>query len=453
MAKSSINFKKSSAHSSAHNLRIDEPSYLLPIEFRLENESWQNSKSDKELFELELKNSNRKGGPKPKLENSRWEAVLNLNKNHSLEDVQKVAEHIAKKFNITPTEITIHRDEGHIENGKPVYNFHAHLNFLTYKDGKQNWRKELIKPAALSELQTEVSQILGMERGRVNSKAKRLDHRQYKAVAQEMQYNFREYQQKITALEELTTEQKRELHQLNSAVKNHKATIEELQERIVSLRSSLFEKEEKIDELDFELLRKDTKIDELQNDVIAQRETILEQKTTIDTQKDSLNDLTQDMSVITQGLLDCLPSDKLELDDLIAPEPLSVWARFLDSYKTPEMRPEANSKEKELDELYDITKQVRQESTLKSFIKNVWGRVQDLTRTVQEQASRIMNLEEENSKLKERLFKAEHRVPDISEEEHKERMERIASQHPELEKILQEQEEEPEQSTSLYRLR
>jgi len=439
MAKSSINFKKSSAHSSAHNLRIDEPSYLLPIEFRLENESWQNSKSDKELFELELKNSNRKGGPKPKLENSRWEAVLNLNKNHSLEDVQKVAEHIAKKFNITPTEITIHRDEGHIENGKPVYNFHAHLNFLTYKDGKQNWRKELIKPAALSELQTEVSQILGMERGRVNSKAKRLDHRQYKAVAQEMQYNFREYQAKITALEELSAEQKRELHKLNSAVKNHKATIEELQERIVSLRSSLFEKEKKIDEL--------------QNDVIAQRETILEQRATISIQKDSFDVLKQNTDVITQGLLDCLPRDKLELDDLIAPEPLSVWARFLDSYKTPEMRPEANSKEKELDELYDITRQVRQESTLKSFIKNVWGRVQDLTRTVQEQASRIMNLEEENSKLKERLFKAEHRVPDISEEEHKERMERIASQHPELEKILQEQEEEPEQSTSLYRLR
>lgn len=235
MAKSSINFKKASGHSSAHNMRIDEPHYLLPKEHRLENEYWQNSKSDKELFELELKNSKPKGGPKPKLENSRWEAVLNLNKNHSLEDVQKVAEHIAKKFNITPTEITIHRDEGRIENGKPVYNFHAHLNFLTYKDGKQNWRKELIKPAALSELQTDVAKLLNMERGKVNSKAKRLDHRQYKAVAQAMQYNFREMQKRITALETLTTEQKKELHRLNSHARKDDTKIQELERKLEDL--------------------------------------------------------------------------------------------------------------------------------------------------------------------------------------------------------------------------
>ena len=198
MAISSINFQKATEHSSAHNMREDKPSYLLPSEFHQGNEYWQHEKSEKEIFEDELSRAKRKGGPKPKLENSRWEAVVNLNKKHSLEDLQKVATHIEKKFNITATEISIHRDEGKIENGKVSYNYHAHLNFLTYKDGKQNWRKEHIKPKNLSELQTEVAELLGMERGKVNSKQQRLSHTQYKAVARE-----KEQLQKVALLQKL----------------------------------------------------------------------------------------------------------------------------------------------------------------------------------------------------------------------------------------------------------
>lgn len=182
MSVSSINFQKAKEHSSRHNLRKDNPSYLLPKKFQLKNEFWQNEKSEKELFNFELSNAKRKGGRIPKLENSRWEAVLNLNKNHTLEDVQKVAKHIEKKFNIISSEISIHRDEGHLEKGKPYYNLHAHLNFVTYKNGKQNWRKEHIKPQNLSELQTEVAELLGMDRGKINSKAQRLEHFQFRDV-------------------------------------------------------------------------------------------------------------------------------------------------------------------------------------------------------------------------------------------------------------------------------
>jgi hypothetical protein len=187
MALSSINFQKAAAHSEDHNLRKDEPSYLLPKDKRLENEFWQHPKMEKEIFDQEIENANRKGGPKPKLENSRWEAVLNLNAGHTLEDVQRVAKHIEEKFNITCSAIAVHRDEGHInERGVAERNLHAHINFVTYKDGKQNWRKEHIKPDKLSELQTEVAELLDMERGKIGSKAQRLDHRQYKAQAQEL---------------------------------------------------------------------------------------------------------------------------------------------------------------------------------------------------------------------------------------------------------------------------
>lgn len=185
MAKSSINFQKSKGHSFDHNFRKDEPNYLLKAENRLENFYWQNEKSAREIFDEELSNTKRKGGPIPRFENSHWEAVLNLNKNHTLEDVQKVAEYIEQKFNITCATIAVHRDEGHYKNDKPQYNFHAHITFVTYKDGQQNWRKEKIKPADLRELQTAVAEILQMERGQENSEAERLSHRQYKQVAQE----------------------------------------------------------------------------------------------------------------------------------------------------------------------------------------------------------------------------------------------------------------------------
>ena len=185
MAKSSINFQKSKGHSYDHNFRKDEPNYLLKPADRLENFYWQNQKSAREIFDEELNSYGTKKGKRPTFENSHWEAVLNLNKNHTLEDVQKLAEYIEQKFNITCATIAVHRDEGHYKNDKPQHNFHAHITFVTVKDGQQNWRKEKIKPADLRELQTAVAEMLQMERGQENSEAERLSHKQYKKAAQQ----------------------------------------------------------------------------------------------------------------------------------------------------------------------------------------------------------------------------------------------------------------------------
>ena len=192
MAKSSINFQKSKGHSYDHNFRKDEPNYLLKPADRLENFYWQNNKSAREIFDEELKSYGTKKGKRPTFENSHWEAVLNLNKNHTLEDVQKVAEYIEQKFNITCATIAVHRDEGHYKNDKPQHNFHAHITFVTVKDGQQNWRKEKIKPADLRELQTAVAEMLQMERGQENSEAERLSHKQYKKAAQKKEQLERE---------------------------------------------------------------------------------------------------------------------------------------------------------------------------------------------------------------------------------------------------------------------
>lgn len=189
MAKASINFQKASSHSMKHNFREDEPSYLLQEKDREPNEYWKHEKTAEQIFNDEVaKIEKGKKGKRPKFENSHWEAVLNLNANHTLAEVQKVAEHIEKKFNITCTAIAIHRDEGHYtDTGHAVKNYHAHLNFCTYKDLKQNWRHEKIKPQDLRELQTEIAGILKMERGidKRESKTERLGPKEYKQKEKE----------------------------------------------------------------------------------------------------------------------------------------------------------------------------------------------------------------------------------------------------------------------------
>lgn len=263
MASSSIHFKKATSHSSAHNTRADIPKYLLPEEHRLENEYWQNEKSARQLFDDELQKATRKGGPKPKFENSHWEAVLNLNAEHSLTDVQKVAKLIEKKFNITCTSIAVHRDEGHVKEGQPIYNYHAHLEFMTYQNGQQNWRREHVKNG-LSELQTIVANELKMTRGKEGSEALRLDHKQYRVIAREqeakekeivalkteneaLKYDFREYQKRITGLETENTDLKKELHRLNTQVNKGEATIQELEKRLSEALQSKKELEARVD--------------------------------------------------------------------------------------------------------------------------------------------------------------------------------------------------------------
>lgn len=425
-------------------------------------------------------------------------AIVNFNKEHTPEDIAKVCKHLEDTFDTKVIQYAMHRDEGHVIDDETkelhdsinvdssVKNYHAHIEFMGIDSQGYSIRRKIDKPT-LKRLQTEVAEILGMERGRKSGYSKeqfkeiksRLKNpaeygsketykQAFTAVAKELgfynpvkkkkrldTYDYKEHAEKIAELqrEHLATinDLKTEVAKVRAELQEAKATRpeyamlekrnKELQERLrsdqlskveldnelVSLRSSLFKKEEKLDELKFESLRQETKIDELQNDVISQREMILEQKTTISTQKVNLNDLKQNLSVL---------------------------------------EPKAN----ELDELYDITQKFRTETTIIAFMKTLWNKLLNLNKTVKEQASKIEHLESENKGLKERLLNSVEQIKaptvqqlkdtmneldiSISEEEHKERMARFARQHPELDDILkQQEEEEPEQSTSLYRQR
>ena len=270
MAKSSANFQKASEHSASHNLREDEPKYLLPKEHRLPNEIWQHPEPEIEIFKKSA--AKQKTGRKPKFENSRWEAIINFNKNHSLGDLKKVAEHIEKKFNITCTNIAMHKDEGHLnERGVPIYNLHAHVNFITHKDGKQNWRKEFIKPADLRELQTEVAELLGMERGTDKriSKKERLEHRQFKQAKQEEATHLATH----ASLKKEISKLRGEL-QAKGAVRSDYAQLEQLAKE---LKERVKAKDLTIEEFKNRLSQQETATEAIQDD-LTRAEVALDQK-------------------------------------------------------------------------------------------------------------------------------------------------------------------------------
>lgn len=233
MALSSVNFQKTKSNSAEETLREFEAEYLLPKELRKENEYWNCGKTDAEVFADEILKAERKGGRKPKLENSLWEAVVNLNENHSMKDARKVAKHIERKFNILCTRIAIHRDEGKVfkgADGKETvkYNYHAHLNFVTYKNSRQNWRRQLIRRKDLSELQTEVAELLGMERGKVGSTAVRANHRELR-----QNYDAIMEQRKSPELKLTVSELRKEISELRNELKAKNKELEELGEQKV----------------------------------------------------------------------------------------------------------------------------------------------------------------------------------------------------------------------------
>ena len=194
---SSIHFEKTKPTSVAETTRTfkKEQTYLLPKNFRKENEFWiannieDLENADREIFNELIKNAKGKG-KRPTFENSTYEAVVNLESHHTMEDLKKLAQKIEEDFGFSCSRISIHRDEGHLKKNEkgveyPLYNFHAHLNFITIdENGKQCWQPRGMHPKKwlekLSKLQDDTAKILNMRRG--ISGGKRLNHKEFRQV-------------------------------------------------------------------------------------------------------------------------------------------------------------------------------------------------------------------------------------------------------------------------------
>ena len=118
-----------------------------------------------------------------------WEAVINLNEEHTINDVRVLARIIRMIYGWQAAQIGVHRDEGFKDpkSGKNIYNYHAHIIFFMLdKEGIYRFKKRDFGIKKMEELQTLVSYVLKMERGKSKkiTKIERLEHRQYKQQKQ-----------------------------------------------------------------------------------------------------------------------------------------------------------------------------------------------------------------------------------------------------------------------------
>lgn len=127
-------------------------------------------------------------GKRPKYENCRREAILNLSESSTEADVMNVVKYLKERWNITTTSYAIHRDEGYKDEDGTVHrNLHAHLvldSLYLDKNGKPKQAWSAITINDLRTIQDDVARIMGMERTRGNGR-KHLDRKTYKTVKEE----------------------------------------------------------------------------------------------------------------------------------------------------------------------------------------------------------------------------------------------------------------------------
>lgn len=180
---SSINFKKSFAINAEHNDRTLPPSYLIDNEKGAECD--RDAEQARELKEQIITRAKEaytsRTGQRFQAKTYEWSAVCNIKPDTTMDDLKRLAQHFKDEYGFQCYQIAIHRDEGHIdEDGKKQINHHAHLEFITLDKTGINRQRELT-PQKLRELQSEVSQILQMQRGEDKRKSgrQRTEPREY----------------------------------------------------------------------------------------------------------------------------------------------------------------------------------------------------------------------------------------------------------------------------------
>jgi len=283
MAKSGMTLEASKGGNLAHNNREHKIDYLIEGNYFCDRTESQALDYLQELRAEAQKNYTERTGQKMQIDINDnkyiWSAVVNLNAEHTLQDVQELAKELEKKHGWQCIQVAVHHDEGKPDGTRK--NLHAHIEFfMVSKEGKTVFKKKDFRQKQMSELQTFVAEQLHMERGEIyhetKNHKKHLKPDAYKAKVRELEakevetYDFREMQKTITALENASVEDKKELHKLNSAVKNHKAEVTDLKEQLARFKG-LYETRD--------------------NTAIVRLQTIRQLSDELDTSKTLINDL------------------------------------------------------------------------------------------------------------------------------------------------------------------
>ena len=241
---SSINFKKSVDYQVFHNSTI-RPSYVIGGELecdppkgydaqRIKNEIVENAKQA--YF-----NTSKARNKAFQAKNYEWSAVVNIKPETTMNDLKKLAQHFSDKYGFQCYQIAIHRDEGHInDNGEKEINHHAHLEFITLdkNTGKQLFKLRDFNPQKMREIQTEVAEILQMERGQDKriSGAKRIEPRAYARLKEQERQEKREIKKELTNTKAELTSNKNELNSIKNELETTKKELKALSANAIRKR-------------------------------------------------------------------------------------------------------------------------------------------------------------------------------------------------------------------------
>lgn len=246
------------------------------------NEYFNDAKTALEIYRQELQKRSeaytKRTGKKPhKNAITHLSAIVNLDKQHTLQDVKKIAEYLEQKLGTKVFQISIHKDEGYIdeETGEPHINYHAHLEFMGLDEQGNSIRRKLDRKFLIN-LQDKVAEILQMERG-VNYTAerrkrpKRLDTYEYKEHARRQAETKKELLAKVKDLKEENRRLREELKKAGAQRAQYaelEAFVKQLKEQIKSKELTIEQLKESFAQKEQELLEQ---IQELENQVYSDK--------------------------------------------------------------------------------------------------------------------------------------------------------------------------------------
>lgn len=177
MAQASIHFDPVKPGSEIHNYRLKDFNYIRKDLSHL-NESWESSTITEVRENITSRYFNSVGQKMQKKATPIREAVVNINEDHKLEDLQRLAKDLEDRFGIRTFQIHVHKDEGHKKSRKEwKRNLHAHL-VCDWTD-KDTGKSLKLNQKDMVEMQSLVAKSMGMERGN-SSEKKRLNAIQFK---------------------------------------------------------------------------------------------------------------------------------------------------------------------------------------------------------------------------------------------------------------------------------
>ena len=191
-------FKQAETHVIFHDVRVGHLPEEVNTKLSYLNEytnTWQEVlQIEREYLVMAQINYQKRVGQRMQSTKTFIELVVNLNKEHTMEDVKKVAKMMEKLYGIKMTFAAIHRDEGHYDKdtGDFVANVHAHIRFCTLdlETGLNGMSKA--PKSKLITMQTKFAEILGLKPGEKGKKQRHISAKDYKHIAKSIDDKFRD---------------------------------------------------------------------------------------------------------------------------------------------------------------------------------------------------------------------------------------------------------------------